>query len=203
MRLMLKRFCTPVKRVERLEKRLVDSLRNSSQYFTKVLGEPTRDRDGFLFPIDGSALFSIKVRYEVDNKFLGKIYGMIVDGRVAAQNIHDASEKAELSYSGILSKGIPFFKSPRQNGHIKTGGLVQALNQDHAILSMCKNIDLEFLRVFYDHQEEVWRIQARPYGGSVVAMIFPPARYNVMMPKGHAELLYSVVKGIASVIQKL
>lgn len=204
MGIMLKRLYKQTRQIDRLDNRLAESLLGSSQYFTKVLGEPARDNSGFLFPVKDGALSSIKVGYEVDNKFLGKVYGMVLDGRVAARgSTRCCSEKAELAYSGIVLKGAPFFKPPKKTSPGKEGLLVQALNRDQHILDMCRSIDAEFLRVFFDYRQEVWRIQMRPYGGSVVALMFPPMRYKVMLPRGHAQVMYAVLKGIASVIQKL
>lgn len=200
---LLERFYRRTRQVDRLDKALANSLLNSSRYFTGILGEPVRDNSGFLFPGEDGFLLSLKVSYEVDNKFLGKIYAMVVDGKVAAGSANCSSEKAELCYSGMILKRSPFFKRSRRKGIEQTGYLVQSLNQDQHILNMCKNLDTEFLQVFFDSVQGVWRIRIRPYGGSVVVLMFPPMRYKVMLPKGHAKEMYAVLKAIASVIQKL
>ncbi|HBL23838.1 MAG TPA: hypothetical protein DDZ40_06940 [Deltaproteobacteria bacterium] len=200
---LLERVFKTTRQLDRLDKALADSLLNSSRYFTGVLGEPIRDNSGFLFPGEDGLLSSLKVSYEVDNKFLGKIYAMVVDGKVAAGSTNCSSENAELCYSGMILKGSPFFKRSRQKGNGQAGYLVKSLNQDQRILDMCKSLDTEFLRVFFDPKQGAWRIQIRPYGGSVVVLMFPPMRYKVMLPKGHAKGMYTVLKSIASVIQKL
>jgi len=107
----------------------------------------------------------------------------------------------EFRYSGFFKKGRPFFtsvplKKARDNGIVA----LRLLNQDEGLIEECWKLDLEFLKVFFDPQEEIWKVQVRPYGGSLIQIIFPPMRYNVILVKEQAELIFSIMKKIAELI---
>jgi len=61
-------------------------------------------------------------------------------------------------------------------------------------------MDCEFLRLFFDPQEEVLKMEMRPYGGTFIHLLFPPMQYNVVLVNEQAELIFSIMKRIAEII---
>lgn len=190
-------------RVARSEEKVYESLWKNSDYFVNTLGQPTRDGLALVFAGREHPLGGLRVRYVEERKFLGKIYATVVEGRVANTGRVREKQKVELQYAGFFLKGMPFFKPVRGKGTSpeKSVLLANRLNGDKFLLDACRGLDLEFLRVFYDGQEEAWKIQMRPYGGSMVCLMFPPMSYNVALPKGHGEKIICVMRRIADLLQ--
>lgn len=186
------------------DEKITQSLLNNCQYFVNTLGEPAREGESLVFPQANHHFASFRVRYVEESKFLGKIYAMVVEAKVAPRKRSYGDQKAELFYPGYVVRQRPFFKAveKQKNGQQSSAALVEALNRNSRLLDACRNLDLEYLRVFYDQQEEVWRIQVRPYGGSLVHIMLPPMRYNVILPKGHAEEIMVVIKHIAALLKE-
>lgn len=186
-----------------IDEKAFQSLRNNSQYFIKHLGEPQKEGDGFAFPIKDLPFISFHIRYEIEKKFLGKIYVMVLEGKSAQGENSPYSERIELRYSGFFKKGKPFFISVLSKKAVNNGNRVlQLLNGDQGLIEDCWKLDIEFLRVFFDFQEKAWRIQLRPYGGSFIKMILPPLNYNVLLVREQAELILSVMKKIVGLINQ-
>jgi hypothetical protein len=129
---------------------------------------------------------------------------MVLEGKFAWQKMLNTSEKIELRYSGFFKKGRPFFiPVPSKKGGDNENVVLRLLNQEESLIEECGKLDLEFLKIFFDPQEEIWRVQVRPYGGSFIHLLFPPMRYNVMLVKDQAELIFSIMENIACLISKL
>jgi hypothetical protein len=191
--------------IPKLDKRAFATLLGNAAYFRKEFGEPEREPDGFTFAGGrGQPLARLRVRYEVDKRFLGKVFAMVVEGRVAPGRVDCRNQRLELYYTGFVAKGMPFFRPMKGKGvgRVREVTLANSLNSDENLLKACRKLDLEYLRVFYDAQQELWRIQARPYGGSIVMLMVPPMRYNVMLPTGCAEEIMCVIKKIATLLEK-
>jgi hypothetical protein len=43
-------------------------------------------------------------------------------------------------------------------------------------------------------------MEMRPYGGSFIHLMLPPMRYNVMLVEEQADLIFSIMKRIAELI---
>lgn len=178
-------------------------IRNNCQYYVNALGDPVKKGVYLEFPPSGYPFHNFRVHYTGESKFLGKTYAMIVEAKVKPGKKDYSNQDTELFYSGFMVKGMPFFKPMKGKKKEKPRdvSLVNRLNGNYHLLGICRNLDLEHLRILYDHQEEIWKIQARPYGGSVVEFMLPPMRYNVVLPKGHTEGMLAVMKEIADVLQ--
>jgi len=186
---------------ETLDKKAKNSLWNNSQYFISLLGEPREERNGFIFPLKDLPFSDFKIRYDIEKKFLGRIYVMVLEAKFGRQKKIHASERIELRYSGFFKKGRPFFAYvSSKNAGTNGNALLRLLNNDEDLIEKCRKLDIEFLRLFFDSHEEVWKIEVRPYGGSFIHMMFPPMRYNVMLVKEQAELIFSIMKRIAELI---
>lgn len=184
-----------------VDKKVMDSLRENSRYFIKVLGEPREEGSGLVFPLKNLPLIGFKIHYDIKKKFLGRIYVMVLEGKFEGQKFFYTSEKIELRYSGFFKKGRPFFtsvplKKVRDNGN----EVLRLLNHDENLIEECWKSDLEFLKVFFDPQEEICKVQVRPYGGSYIHLMLPPMRYNVILVKEQAGLIFSIMKRIAELI---
>ena len=135
------------------------------------LGEPKKEGQSFLFKVNTSSLKDVRVCYEIERKFLGKIYALVFEGRVPAPRPPERFSPIRLSYSGMVKKGRPFFSDDAKAGN---NPLVKKLNRnDELLLDLCQPQDLEYLRIYRDAQEEVCRIRCRPFGGSFVYQLFP------------------------------
>ena len=186
---------------ETLDKKAKNSLWNNSQYFISLLGEPREEINGLAFPLKDLPFSGFKIRYDIEKKFLGRIYVMVLEAKFGRTKKNHASERIELRYSGFFKKGRPFFtpiplEKAGDNGNV----VLRLLNQDEGLIEECWKLDLEFLKVFFDPQEESWKVQVRPYGGSFIQIMLPPLRYNVMLVKEQAELIFSIMKRIAELI---
>lgn len=171
-------------------------------YYRGLLGEPARQGVSLDFPLDGLPFEGFRVSYTFESKFLGKIYAMVVEAKVSPGRTDYSCQRAELRYSGFIARGMPFFRPMKERRKkVCDASLAKGLNRNKRLLGVCRDLDLEHLRVFYDHQEEIWRIQARPYGGSVVQFMLPPMSYNVTLPKGHTEGILMAMKEIAGALR--
>jgi hypothetical protein len=184
-----------------IDEKAFQSLRNNSQYFINLLGEPQKGENGFIFSIKDLPFKSFTVRYDIDKKFLGKIYVMVLEGRVSGGENSSVRGRIELRYSGFIKKGKPFFTFvPVRRETCDGNGVLQLLNGDQRLIEECKRLEIEFLKVFFDFQEKTWRVQVRPYGGSYIKILLPPLNYQVVLVKEQAKLVFSVMKRIAELI---
>jgi hypothetical protein len=186
-----------------IDEKAFQSLENNSQYFIKLLGEPRKEKNGFTFPIRDLPFAGFHIRYEVEKKFLGRIYVMVLEGTFSQGEMSPPSERMELRYSGFIRKGKPFFISlPSKKVQNKGNRALNLLSEDPPLLAGCWKLDLEFLKVFFDFGEGAWRVQVRPYGGSFIKVLLPPLQYNVPLSGEQAELILSVMKRIAELIAR-
>jgi len=184
-----------------IDEKILQSLRNSSRYFIDLLGEPQKGENGFVFSIKDLPFVSFTIRYEIDRKFLGKIYVMVLEGKFPGGEDSSVSERIELRYSGFIKKGKSFFASvPARKEDCDRNGVLQLLNRDQPLIEICRRLEIEFLKVYFDFQEKVWRVQVKPYGGSYIKIILPPLNYQVVLVKEQADLIFSVMKRIAELI---
>ncbi len=186
---------------EPLDKKAKESLWNNSQYFIGLLGEPREEGNRLIFPLKNLPFVGFQIRYDIEKKFLGKIYVMVLEGKFVWQKMFNTPEKIELRYSGFFKKGRPFFipvrsKKGRDNGNV----VLRLLNQEESLIEECGELDLEFLKIFFDPHEEIWKVQVRPYGGSFIHLLFPPMRYNVTLAKEEASLIFSIMKRVAQLM---
>jgi Protein of unknown function (DUF3156) len=188
---------------ETLDKNAKDSLWNNSQYYIGLLGEPTEEGNGLVFSLKVKDLpfAGFKIRYDIDKKFLGRIYVMVLEATFGRQRKFQPLEKMELRYSGFINKGTPCFSYvSSKNAGTNGNAVLRLLNNDQDLIEKCRKLDIEFLQVFFDPQEEIWKVQVRPYGGSFVHLLLPPMRYNVILVKEQADLIFSIMKRIAGLI---
>lgn len=186
-----------------VDKKVMDSLRENSRYFIKVLGEPREEGNGLVFPLKNLPFIGFKIHYDIEKKFLGRIYVMVLEAKIPQKKIFKTSERIELRYSGFIKKGNALFTSvPLKKGNTSNSGnkVLQLLNEDDRLIEQCSKLDSEFLRLFFDSQEEVLKIEMRPYGGSFIHLLFPPMRYNVILVKEQADLIFSIMKRIGELI---
>jgi hypothetical protein len=187
-----------------MDEKIIQSLLSNCQYFVDTLGNPAMEGGSIVFPQENHPFVSFRARYTEERKFLGKIYAMVIESKVAPGKRDWGDQRAELFYRGILASRKPFFKlmKGRKNGQQSSAVLVEALNGSTRLLDASSKLDLEYLKVSYDQEEEIWNIHVRPYGGSLVHLMFPPVRYNVMLPKNHAEGIMAVMKLIAALLKE-
>jgi hypothetical protein len=195
-------FCVRNSSVDEiLDKKAKESLWNNSQYFIGLLGEPREEGNRLVFPLKNLPFVGFNIRYNIERKFLGKIYVMVLEGKFVWHKMFNASEKIELRYSGFFKKGRPFFiPFPFKKGRDNENVVLRLLNQEKSLIKECGKLDLEFLKIFFDPQEEIWRVQVRPYGGSFIHLLFPPTRYNVALSKEQAGLIFSIMKRVAQLM---
>lgn len=186
---------------ETLDKKAKESLRSNSQYFIGLLGEPREEGNILVFPLRNLPFVGFHIRYDIEKKFLGKIYVMVLEGKFVRKKMFDTSEKFELRYSGFFKKGRSFFTPVPLKKGVDDGNVVlRLLNQEESLIEECGELDLEFLKIFCDSQENVGRVQVRPYGGSFIHLLFPPMRFNVTLAKEQAALILSVMKRVAQLM---
>lgn len=179
------------------------ALWNNAQYFVRTLGEPREEGNGLVFPSKKLPFSGFEIHYDIEKKFLGRIYVMVLEGRVEGEKGFSTSERMELRFSGFLKKGKPFFQSVPLKGAEGNGKpMVQRLNEDPCLMEACWPLDIEFLKVFFDPPGGVWKIQVRPYGGSFIQIMLPPIRYNVILAPEQAEIILSMMKRIAQRINR-
>jgi len=184
-----------------IDEKAFQSLKNNAQPFISLLGEPQKEENGFAFPINDLPFVRFNIRYEIDKKFLGKIYVMILEGGFKKGKWDRVSERIELFYSGFIRKGNPFFASVPSRNRWKGGnGVLQRLNGDQGLRDACQGLEIEFLKIFLDPREPLGKVQVRPYGGAWIKILFPPFNYQVVLVEEQAGLIYSVMKRIAELI---
>jgi len=180
-----------------IDKKAKDSLWKNSQYFIEVLGEPREEGNELIFPLKDLPFSGFKIRYDIERKFLGRIYAMVIEAKFVQRKMFHASGRIELRYSGFFKKGKPFFRTiPLKKGSSDEDGVLKLLNGDQRLIQECSKLDIEYLRLFIDSREEVWKVEVKPYGGSLIHMMLPPMRYNVILIKNQAELILSIMKNI-------
>jgi hypothetical protein len=168
--------------------------------FSRILGKPKQELQRFIFQVNAPYLKNIQVCYEIDKKFLGKIYALIFEGRVPVFLSSEEFFPIHLSYSGKVKKGRPFFEDDNKTGN---NPLVQKLNRNDKLIDLCWPQDLEHLKIYWDVQEEVCRIRYRPLGGSFIWLIFPPMRYRVKLPDRHAQYMVKSMKLIGEAVYNI
>jgi hypothetical protein len=186
-----------------IEAKAFQSLQTNVQHFSKLLGEPRREGDGFAFPTNDLLFQSLFICYEIERKFLGKIHVMLLEGKFLPGEMFPLSERMELRYSGFFRKGKPFFiPVPPKMADSSGNRALKILNQDQALLNACWKLDVEFLRVFFDPGEKAWKVQVRPYGGSFIKIVLPPLQYNVLLSREQTEIILSVINRIGELIAR-
>jgi len=185
------------------DNRVLSSLQRSASHFASLLGQPRQAGNDLIFSTKDIPFTSFKVGYDVVNKFLGKIYVLVAEARFYTKNQPPTGMAIELRYSGFFRKNKALFevRSPK-HGSVQGFRLVDKLNSNQRLLNACLNLDLECLRLIFDKQQETWKIQARPYGGSFVYIMLPPMRYPVNLPENHARLIVSAMKDMVHVIER-
>ncbi len=185
------------------DKRAVDALWKNSHYFIEGLGEPKKEGNELTFPLKSLPFSGFKIRYDIEKKFLGRIYVMVLEAKLLQRKMLGPSERIELRYSGFIKKGNAFFTSvPLKKRGNRHGGnrVLQLLNEDHRLIEQCSKLESEFLRLSFDSQEEVLKVEMRPYGGSFIHLMFPPMHYSAILVKEQADLILSIMKRIAELI---
>jgi hypothetical protein len=185
---------------EALDKQAKDALRINAEFFFPLLGEPREAGNELSFSLKEKdfPFTGFKIRYDIDKKFLGRIYAMVLEATFGRQKQIHSLTKIELRYSGFVKKGTPYFACASSTKAEADGNaLLRLLNEDQTLIETCRKVDIEFLKVFFDGTEEEWKVQVRPYGGSFVHLLLPPMRYNVILVKEQAALIFSVMKRIA------
>jgi hypothetical protein len=165
--------------------------------FSQGLGKPEKEGQSFIFKENTSSLKDVRVCYEIERKFLGKIYALVFEGRVPVPRSSERFTPIRLSYSGMVKKGRPFFKDDAKGAK---NPLVQRLNGNEQLLDLCRSQDLEYLKVYRDTKKELCHIRFRPFGGSFVRLLFPPLNYGVKLPDGHARYMIESMKLISEAI---
>ena len=184
-----------------IDEKAFQSLENNSQHFIKLLGGPRKEGNGFTFPAKDLLFASFHIRYEVERKFLGKIYVMVLEGKFPQKGPVLPSEKMELRYSGFFKKGKPFFVSLKK-AESKWDRVLKLLNEDPRLIDACWKLEVEFLKVSFDFGERVWKVWVRPYGGSFIKILLPPLQYNVALSKEQSERILFVMKRISELISQ-
>ncbi len=186
-----------------LDKEVRNALWKNSKYFIEVLGEPNEEGNELIFPINSLPFISFKIRYHIEEKFLGKIYGMVLEAKSFQREILCPSGIVELRFSGFIKKGNAFFiliPLKKKSNTNNANRVLQILNGEQYLIEQCSKLDCEFLRLFFNSQEKVLKTELRPYGGSLIHLQFPPMRYNVDLVNEQAVLILSIMKKIAELI---
>lgn len=184
-----------------IDQRAFESLVLHSSHFARVLGEPKRMDMALAFSGKGLSFPQLKVRYDVVKKFLGKVYVMVLKGQFLSDNLPPKTAQVELRYSGLIRRTMPRFVSSEKTGNAYGERIMKALNRDERLLEKCLKLDLEYLKVRFNRQQEVWEVELRPYGGSQVHLLVPPMRYNVMLPKEQADLIIPVMNQVVALVR--
>jgi hypothetical protein len=180
-----------------IEEKAFQSLKTNVQPFAKLVGEPRKEGNGFSFPSGDLPFQSLHIRYEIEKKFLGKIYVMVVEVEWPQGEILPPSGRMELRYSGFFRKGRPFFISvPSKKTDDRGRRVLSMVNEDRSLLNECRKLDVEFLKIFFDFGEKMWKLQVRPYGGSFIKIVLPPLQYSVPLGQEQTVLILSVMKRI-------
>ncbi len=184
---------------------LISCLRTDSKPFTEVLGEPRLEgQGGFSFPVGSLPFRHFTIGYDLNKKFMGKIYLLTVEGILTGYAPLLPSVCLELRYAGFIRKGKPFFalrgysqpKGPE-------GGIISLLHSDQDLLEECWKLEVEFLKILFEPLEGSCKIQVRPYGGSLLRIILPPLHYHVQLIPEQAVLILAVMKKIAGIIKDI
>ncbi len=184
-----------------LDSKLISCLRNDSGPIIELLGKPQLEAQGFSFPVGNHPFHQFIIGYALHRKFLGKIYLMTLEGILTVSAPVFIAGSLELRYSGFIRKGRPFFAL---RGHSEPQGtesrIISILNSNQGLLAECWKLEIEFLKIFFDHRAASWKIQVRPYGGSLLRIILPPLHYHVRLVPEQAVLILTVMKRIAGMI---
>ncbi len=180
-----------------IEKKAFQSLQTNVQHFAKLIGEPRGEGNGLAFPTVGLPFQSLHIRYEIERKFLGKIYVMMVEAGWPQGEVPPPSGRMELRYSGFFRKGKPFFISvPSKKTDDRGRRVLSMVSEDRSLLNECWKLDVEFVKLFFDFGEKMWKLQVRPYGGSFIKTVLPPLQYRVPLGQDQTVLILSVMKRI-------
>jgi hypothetical protein len=178
---------------------LISRLLQDISPITKVLGEPRKEGGELSFPV-GATLFSrLTAGYELKKYFLGRIYHLVLEARFAILAPVSFCGTLELHFAGLVKKGNPSFVlkgGPLKNRAVS--GWVLRLNGDQDLMADCLKLDIEFLRILFDPLDGWGRVQAGPYGGSLIRLYLPPLNYHVKLIKEQALLLLSVLQRIGN-----
>ncbi len=185
-----------------LDAKLISCLRTDSGPFMEILGEPRLEgQRGLSFPVGSLPFRHFTIGYDLNKKFLGKIYLMTVEGILTGYAPLLPSVCLELRYAGFIRKGKPFFSL---RGYSKPkgpeGGIISLLHSDQDLLQKCWKLEVEFLKILFEPLEGSCKIRVRPYGGSLLRIILPPLHYHVRLVPEQAVLILTVMKRIAGMI---
>jgi hypothetical protein len=185
-----------------VDSKLISCLRTDSKVFIEALGEPQLEGRGFSFPAQNLPFHHFTIGYDLDKKFLGKIYLMTLEGILTGGAPVLPSRSLELRYSGFIRKGRPFF-ALRGQAELKgtEKGLISLFHRDQILLEECRKLEIEFLKILFDPREGSCKIQVRPYGGSLIKIVMPPLNYHVRLISEQAVLILAVMKRIAGIIK--
>ena len=187
-----------------LDSKLISCLRLDLGPFIERLGEPQLEDRGFSFPPGNHPFHRFTVGYTLHKKFLGKIYLMTLEGKWAGRALVPSAGSLELRYAGFIRKKRPFFTRrgcSEWNGTENT--IISRLHHDQTLLEDCWKLEIEFLKIIFDPREGSCRIQARPYGGSLLKIMLPPLHYHVRLVPEQAVLILAVMNRIAEIFNKL
>jgi hypothetical protein len=188
----------------RLDSKLISCLRLDLRLFTEQLGDPQWEDQGVSFPSGAHPFHHFTVGYALNNKFLGKIYLMTLEGTVTGPMPVTVPGSLDLCYPGFIKKGRPFFTRKDYGGLLGTESrLLSLLNNNQELLEECWRLEIEFLKIFFDPREGLARVQVRPYGGSLVRIILPPLHYHVRLVPEQAVLILAVMNRIAESIKHI
>jgi hypothetical protein len=185
-----------------VDSKLISCLRTDSKVFIEALGEPQLEGRGFSFPAQNLPFHYFTIGYDLDKKFLGKIFLMTLEGILTGYAPLLPSVCLELRYAGFIRKGEPFF-ALRGNSKPKgpEGGIISLLHSDHGLLEECLKLEIEFLKIRFEPLEGSCKIQVRPYGGSLLRITMPPLHYHVRLVPEQAVLILAVMKRIGGIIK--
>ncbi|MBI5586420.1 MAG: DUF3156 family protein [Deltaproteobacteria bacterium] len=188
---MLKQTSSPIL----LSAKLISCLIPDVAPIIETLGEPSKEEGGLSFPVQNTPFKRLTAGYELKKYFLGRIYHLVLEGRLAILAPVAFSGTMKLNYSGLLRKGAPFFTFKDPHG-VKTPGrgLVRMVNDDQGLREECLRLDLEFLEVHFDPLAGWARVRISPYGGSLIHVFLPPLNYHVKLMQEQTMLLLSVMQ---------
>ena len=184
--------------------RLLSSLLSDVTPITETLGEPRQEERGLSFPVGKTPFGRLTAGYELKKYFLGRIYHLVLEGRFTILVPVSFCGTVELRFAGLVKKGNPSFSlkgGPSKNKAVS--GWVRRLNGDQDLMAECLKLDIEFLRILFDPLDGWGRVQAGPYGGSLIHLYLPPLKYHVKLIKEQALLLLSVLGRIGNAFHDL